>query len=185
MIERISQAFRFLWHPKKYWTEQPMASTSQILLELFLPMAVLGAVACAFNAWREFDYENIEIAFLDGGAYLLVQLISLYLGAFLINEMSSGFGKEKSFARAMHLVAYSFLPVWTVAFITYLIPAIGVIMLLGFYGVILLWHGIMHHMNPPAEKRVSQGGLSILLLCGVYYVVFLMVNVVIRGLYYM
>jgi len=171
----IDRAKNIMLSPKTEWeavsNEEP--DVQQILISYVLPLALIPAVAILIG-WGVIGMWGFT-SFNYGIALALVQLIqaflAVFLTAFVIDALAPSFGSEKSFGRAVQLVAYAMTPVW-VAGIFNIIPTIGWLgSLIGLYGLYLLYLGIVPMMKTPEDKRVGYLIVSIIILIVVYFVI--------------
>src|SRR5262249_61132291 len=68
-------------------------------------------------------------------------------------RLAPRFGGEKTFANAVKLSVYSPTPLW-LAGIFLLIPGLNFLLILGVYGVYLLWTGLPLLMRVPTDKAL-------------------------------
>jgi hypothetical protein len=82
-----------------------------------------------------------------------VTFAMVYIIAGVIDLLAPRFGGEKNFANAVKLSVYSHTPLW-LAGIFLLIPGLNFLLILGVYGVYLLWTGLPLLMRVPSEKAL-------------------------------
>ena len=80
-----------------------------------------------------------------------VAFAMVYIMAGVIDLLAPRFGAEKNFPNAVKLSAYSHTPLW-LAGIFLLIPGLNFLLILGVYGVYLLWVGLPMLMQVPNER---------------------------------
>ena len=83
----------------------------------------------------------------------LVTFAMVYIIAGVIDLLAPRFGGEKNFANAVKLSVYSHTPLW-LAGIFLLIPGLNFLLILGVYGVYLLWTGLPLLMRVPTDKAL-------------------------------
>lgn len=81
-------------------------------------------------------------------AFVIVCLI-----AFIIDTLAPRYGGRKSFSRALKLAVYAHTPLW-LAGIFLLIPGLSFLLILGVYGVYLLWTGLPVLMEVPSSRAL-------------------------------
>jgi Yip1-like protein len=81
----------------------------------------------------------------------IVTLFMVYIIAGVIDLLALRFGGKKNFPNAMKLSVYSHTPLW-LAGIFLLIPGLNFLLILGVYGVYLLWVGLPMLMQVPNER---------------------------------
>jgi hypothetical protein len=89
--------------------------------------------------------------------WYVLNFVAVYLGAMIIDALAPTFEGEKSSENALKLATYSATPIW-LSGIFLLVPGLGFLLILGLYGVYLLWTGIVPLMRVPEEKRLGYTG---------------------------
>ncbi|MGA8321494.1 MAG: Yip1 family protein [Xanthobacteraceae bacterium] len=79
---------------------------------------------------------------------------SVLIIALVIQVLAPMFGGRRSFDNAFKLAVYSFTPVW-LAGIFLLLPGLHFLVLLGFYGVYILWRGLPRLAKMPDEMSLT------------------------------
>jgi hypothetical protein len=74
--------------------------------------------------------------------------------ALAIQVLAPMFGGRRSFDSAFKLAVYSFTPVW-LAGIFLLLPGLHFLVLLGFYGLYILWRGLPRLAKVPDEMSLT------------------------------
>ena len=167
LVDRVK---KILLSPKEEWVviDQETTSVADLITKYLLPLALIPAIASL-----------IGFGFLSGGAFLgwgikqaimsfLTTILSAYLAALVINALSSSFGSQNDFRKAMQLVIYSFTPMM-VAGILYVIPSLGIIAsLAGIYGLYILYLGFSPLMKTPEDKLVGYFIVSLIVIIAIY-----------------
>jgi hypothetical protein len=84
----------------------------------------------------------------------VLTLAGVYVLALIIDALAPTFGGEKNMNQAFKVATYSFIPGWLVG-IFMIIPALGVLAILGMYGLYLLFLGLPLLMKSPREKSLG------------------------------
>src|ERR1700704_2294153 len=84
----------------------------------------------------------------------VASIAMVYVIAGVINLLVPRFGGEKSFSNALKLSVYSHTPLW-LAGVFLLIPGLNFLLILGVYGVYLLWVGLPMLMRVPNDRAFS------------------------------
>src|ERR1700741_1842809 len=82
-----------------------------------------------------------------------VAFAMVYIIAGVIDLLAPRFGGKKNFANAVKLSVYSHTPLW-LAGVFLLIPGLNFLLILGVYGVYLLWIGLPLLMHVSSEKAL-------------------------------
>jgi hypothetical protein len=76
----------------------------------------------------------------------------------VIDLFAPRFGGQRNFSNALKLSVFSHTPLW-LAGIFLLVPGLNFLMILGAYGVYLLWIGLPLLMRTPREKSLRYAVL--------------------------
>jgi len=82
----------------------------------------------------------------------------VYIIASVIDLLAARFGGQRNFANAVKLSVYSHTPLW-LAGIFLLIPGLNFLLILGIYGLYLLWTGLPLLMQVPDEKALPYAAV--------------------------
>jgi len=85
--------------------------------------------------------------------YLLAFAV-VYVVALIVDALAPTFGGRKNFESALKVTAYSYTPSWLVG-VFLLIPGLRFLMILGLYGLYLLWLGLPVLMKSPQDKSLG------------------------------
>jgi hypothetical protein len=107
-------------------------------------------------------------------AYLLT-FVGVYIVALIIDALAPTFGASKNFDNALRISAYYPTPFW-LAGIFSLIPRLGFLSILGFYGIYLLYLGLPGLMKAPADKAGVYAAAVIACAIGVVIVIALILG---------
>src|SRR5438445_13430620 len=107
---------------------------------------------------------GFSAALVAGVMSYLSALASVYVAAFIIEKLAPNFDSRGNTAQALKLVAYALTPVW-IAGVLYLIPMLGMLMLLAaFYAAYLFYLGVAPVMKTPPDKVVPYMVVSALVV---------------------
>jgi hypothetical protein len=84
----------------------------------------------------------------------VLSLVGVYLLAMVVDFLAPTFSGEKNSDQALKLAAYSYTAVW-LSGIFVMIPALSFFMILGLYGLYLIYTGIPVLMKAPQEKALG------------------------------
>jgi hypothetical protein len=154
LVERVKA---ILVTPKTEW--QVIARAPGDLRMLFTSyVAILAAIPaiCGLVGWVLVGAPLLTGIMITLVRYVL-SFVSVYLVALIIDALSPTFEGAKNFDNALKLSVYSATPFW-LAGVFLLIPGLGILRILGLYGVYLLWLGIPPLMRAPEEKSTAYTG---------------------------
>ncbi len=75
----------------------------------------------------------------------------VYVAALIVDALAPTFGGQKNFGSALKLAVYSYTPAW-LASVFLVVPLLKFLVILGLYGVYLLYLGLPVLMRAPKEK---------------------------------
>ncbi len=126
---------------------------------LFVPyVAVLAAipeVAHFIGQSLIGGYRPIGAGLLRALVVYVASFAIVYLVAVVIDVSARRFGGEKNFSNALKLSVYSHTPLW-LAGIFLLIPGLSFLLILGVYGIYLLWTGLPLLMRVPRARALPH-----------------------------
>lgn len=155
---------RVLKDPKSEWPviEAETTTTEQLYRSYIAPLAAIPAIAtfiglCLVGVTLPF-VGTYRYGIVSGIANMVVSwvltLVGVYVAALIINKLAPTFESTPNDMQALKLVAYAYTATW-VAGVLMIIPALGVLALLGsLYSIYLFYVGLPVMMKTPAAKVV-------------------------------
>ena len=104
------------------------------------------------------DYAPVLPSLLRLVIVYLLTFAMVYIIASVIDLLAARFGGQRNFANAVKLSVYSHTPLW-LAGIFLLIPGLNFLLILGIYGLYLLWTGLPLLMQVPDEKALPYAAV--------------------------
>jgi hypothetical protein len=168
LVDRVK---RILLSPKTEWEviDAEPTTASELYTRYIMPLAAIGPIAQIIG----FSVFGISVPFVGtyrvpiGSAitqaivaYVLT-LAGTYLLALIIDALAPTFNGQRSQIQALKLAAYSLTASW-IAGIFALVPALGILAVLGLYSLYLLYLGLPVLMKSPREKAVGYTAVVIL-----------------------
>ena len=159
LLQRVKA---ILLQPRAEWPviESEATGIASIYKSYILPLAAIGPVAGFIHAvvfGNSFFGITHRPSFLSALSTAVVSyiftLIGVFLMALVIDFLAPRFGGTANRTNAFKLAAYSATAAW-VAGAFQLIPGLGMLTLLGLYGLYLLYVGIPVMMKAPEDKAV-------------------------------
>ena len=151
LIERVKA---ILLTPRTEWPviEQERATMSDLYIKY---VAILAAIPEVAHIIGQSLVGAARVSFgsllLRAVVSYLVTLAMVYIIAGVIDLLAPRFGGKKNFPNAMKLSVYSYTPLW-LAGIFLLVPGLNFLLILGAYGLYLLWVGLPMMMQAPSER---------------------------------
>jgi len=157
----IDRAKSMILNPRLTWQTIKSESTDikQLILNYAAPLALIPPVS-SFIGLTLFGIrlptghmlrpplaETLAITFLS----YLVSILAVFSVGLIINLLAPYFSSKADFIQSMKLAVYSATPVW-LAGIFSLLPGLGVLAILGLYGIYLLVLGLPELLETPPDK---------------------------------
>jgi hypothetical protein len=159
LMQRVKS---ILLHPREEWPviEGETTTIAAIYKSHVLPLAAIGPVSAFIHAvlfGNSFFGITHRPSFLSALSTAIVSYIFTLIGVFLIalviDFLAPRFGGTANRNNAFKLAAYSATAAW-VSGIFQLVPGLGMLAILGLYGLYLLYVGIPVMMKAPDDKAV-------------------------------
>jgi hypothetical protein len=161
IVERVK---KILIEPKKEWEiiSHETTNTSELYKSYIMPLAAVGPVASIIGmsiAGLSIPFSGtfrLPITTSVGSAVVqyILSLVGVYILALIIDFLAPNFSGEKNSDQALKLAAYSYTAGW-LSGIFMMVPALGFFMILGLYGLYLIYTGIPVLMKAPQEKALG------------------------------
>ena len=180
LVDRVKN---ILLTPKTEWdviaaeATPPMAVVTGYVLPLALVVAVAGFVGSALIA-HSVPLLGGTIRMPIGWALalalyqLVMAVVAVFVLAFIVDALAPTFGGQKNFNQAIKLVAYSYTA-GMVGSVLGILPWVGVLLalVLGIYGLYLLYLGLPKLMLNPADKSVAYTAVIIVVAIVVFIII--------------
>ena len=155
MVKLVERVKALLLTPRPEWQviEQEPDTLSDLLIRYVAILAAIPEVAHFVGQSLIGDYTPILPSLLRTVIVYLLTFAMVYIIASVIDLLAPRFGGQRNFANAVKLSVYSHTPLW-LAGIFLLIPGLNFLLILGIYGLYLLWIGLPLLMQVPDEKAL-------------------------------
>ena len=161
MKEVLKRALEIISRPKAVWQTIKAESYSpqELILNYAAPLALIPAVATLIGL----SIVGIKVptghmarapffdALVSGVLSYVFQLLSLPIGAWIVNLLAPYFNSKPDFHAASKLVVYTMTPIWLLGFFA-MMPGLGSLQIFGLYSFYLLYLGIPILMETPPDK---------------------------------
>lgn len=170
LVERVRN---ILLTPRSEWRviEQERGDATYLLLNYVAILAAIPAIA-GFIGTSLIGVSvptagTVRVPIMAG----MINAVLAYLFSFGVtygvalaaDALAPTFGGQRNFSNALKLIVYSFTPGW-LAGIFIAIPAIGFLVVVGLYTVVLLWFGVPPMMKVPVERASSYTALLVIVM---------------------
>lgn len=159
----VKRVKKILLEPKKEWEiiSRETTNTSELYKSYIMPLAAIGPVASIIGmsiAGLSIPFAGtfrLPITTSVGSAVVqyILSLVGVYVLALIVDFLAPNFYGEKNINQALKLAAYSYTAGW-LSGIFMIVPALGFFMILGLYGLYLIYTGIPILMKAPREKAL-------------------------------
>jgi hypothetical protein len=166
---------RILKDPKAEWPViEAEATTTETLYRSYIaPLAAIPPIAM-FIGLSLIGIGYYRVGIVSGIATMVVSwalaLAGVYIAALIINKLAPTFESTPNDLQALKLVAYANTAAW-VAGVFYVIPALGVLAILGgLYSIYLFYVGLPVMMKTPEAKVIPYMVVSAVVMIAVFIV---------------
>ncbi len=170
LIEIFQRTKNLITRPVEEWqviTEEQV-NRSGVIRKYLFPFVLLLAITTFLGIFLFRNYVTVSIMVLGAVVNALGAFLSVYISAYIINELSSQFESRKNYDSAFKLVTYSYTAIFIAHSIASLLLPIFFIVIFGIYSLYLLWTGLGPMMETPKENRLIFGIISSITILVVY-----------------
>jgi hypothetical protein len=183
----ISRAKNIILSPVTEWEviKTEAKPSNDILLNYAVPFVVLvGVCKIVGSLLFHMSYFSLTFSLLSAIVAIIVPLGTLYISAWIINELASSFGSQKNFEAAFRLTAYAFTASYLASAAAALLPIIGIstiLSLCGLYSFYILYTGFTPMMATPEDKKVGYFVVSLLVIIVAMVILTLVLGLMLFG----
>ncbi len=187
MNQLADRAKNILFRPKIEWDiiQYEYSSTRDILMRYVLPLAGLAAAATFLGFWIfGMNAGIVKVGGFDAGLILginslIIDIVTVVLGAYIIDALAPSFEAEKDLEKSIQLLAYAYTPVMVGAFLNIYPPLSLLGSLIGLYAIPLLYWGLVPIKRVPESRRIVYLIVAVVLL----FVLNLVIGFLLNGLF--
>jgi hypothetical protein len=175
----VARVKAIILRPKEEWPviERETTPSGEIFMRYAVPLAAIGPVA-QFIGSQVFGYSAFGVSIRPSFATSLslaisgfvLSLIGLFVISFVADRLAPKFGGEQNARNAFKLVVYSTTANW-LASVFSIVPALGVLSILGFYAFYLFWAGAHPLMKVRPDKALTYTIVTLVCVILVYIVI--------------
>ena len=158
--------------------QEEEASHKKTLISYVLPLLLIPALFAFVGyglvgySYMGHHFSNVGLGFRMAIVQVIVLLGGVYLSAGIINAIADNFGATKNFNRVFSLVAYAYTPMF-LAGIFHILPSLWwLVLLLGLYGLYLLFIGLKPMLKPAEDKAGTYSIISLAVTVVGYIILF-------------
>jgi len=139
--------------PQAEWPAVANESSDALAIRYVAILALIPALARLVGGWLIGGYTPFFAALVGAVTGYVLSLVAVFVVALVVDLLAPKFGGQRNYSNALRLTAYSFTPVW-LAGIFLLVPGASFLVLLGVYGLYLMWIGMPVLMQSPKDRTV-------------------------------
>lgn len=153
MWELLARLKAVMVTPQTEWPVVAAEPNDAPAIRYIAVVALVPALARLAGGWLIGGYLPLLPALAGAVVAYLLSFASVFVVALAIDRLAPRFKAQRGYSGALRLTAYSFTPVW-LAGVMLLVPGASFLVLLGLYGIYLMWTGMPVLMQSPAEKAL-------------------------------
>jgi hypothetical protein len=186
-MELVSRVKGILLTPKAEWAtiDTEPATVGSLYTSYIIPLAAIPPI-CTFIGMSLVGLNLLGVSVrwpvtlgLESALVRYVlSLASTYVLALIIDALAPNFGGQKNPIQALKVAAYSSTAAW-VAGIFMLLPALGILSILGLYSFYLMFLGLPALMKSPEDK--AAGYTIVVVVCAI--ILFVVVGAITRTVF--
>jgi hypothetical protein len=150
LLERIRA---IMMTPQTEWPAVAEESGDVPALRYMAILALIPVLARLVGGWLIGGYTPFLAALIGAVVAYALSFVTVFVVALAVDLLAPRFGGARGYSGALRLTAYSFTPVW-LAGIFLLVPGASFLVLLGLYGLYLVWVGAPTLMQVPRDKAL-------------------------------
>ena len=186
----IKRAIAILTKPNDEW--QTIKSETMSIADMFTKYAIwLAAIPAVafFIGWvaigKSYGFGTIRMPVGNALVGMILtyvfSLVSIYLVAFILDSLAPSFGAQKDMVQSMKVVVFANTASW-VGGIFNLIPSLAILgMLIGIYGLYLLYLGMKVIKEPPQDKLMGYFIVTLIVTVVVTFLIGFIVGAIVFG----
>jgi hypothetical protein len=167
----IERAKNILLSPKTEWEviNKEEATPMSLLTSYVIPMALIGAIASFIGfGFVGLNILGVKIGGMQWGIAqgimaFIGTIASYFISSYVIDALAPSFASEKNINKSAQLVAYASTAAW-VASIFNIMPALGILAIVGLYSIYLFYLGLSPMKSTPEDKKVVYMIVSALVI---------------------
>ncbi|MCC6888646.1 MAG: DUF1282 family protein [Hyphomicrobiales bacterium] len=153
LLELLARVRAILLSPRSEWPAIAAESGDTPAIRHVAILAAIPALARFVGGWLIGGFRPFLSALVGAVLAYVLAFVAVFAVAFAVDVLAPRFEARRGYSRALRLTAYSFTPLW-LAGVVLLVPGASFLVLLGLYGIYLMWTGLPVLMRAPAAKAV-------------------------------
>ncbi|HSH52012.1 MAG TPA: Yip1 family protein [Bacteroidales bacterium] len=173
-LKKIINRIRlFIVSPAQEWEQiaQEKTTNKNLVIHYMAPVILFSSLIIFTGRilnWKDHSAVNGALAMLS---FLLIAFFTIYLSAFMINELLPKFDADKNPNHTFKLIIFSSLPLLIAYGISSFHPQMGFINYVSLYSIVLYWKGVKPLLGLPAEKLTGFALISFLIIAALLLII--------------
>jgi len=163
IVERVKA---IMMTPQAEWPAVANESSDAAAIRYVAILALIPALARLIGGWLIGGYTPFLSALIGAVAGYALTFVAVFVVALVVDLLAPKFGGQRSYSRALRLTVYSCTPLW-LAGIFLLVPGASFLVLLGVYGLYLMWIGMPVLMHSSKDKTLPY--LLMIAVCDIVF----------------
>lgn len=153
MLGIVGRIRAIMMTPQAEWPVVANESSDALAIRYMAILALIPALARLVGGWLIGGYTPFLPALIGAVAGYALSFIAVFVVALAVDLLAPKFGGQRSYSMALRLTVYSCTPLW-LAGIFLLVPGASFLVLLGVYGLYLMWIGMPVLMHSFKDKTL-------------------------------
>lgn len=153
MLELLTRARAIMTAPQAEWPAIAGESDGNLAVRYAAILALIPALARFVGGWLIGDHTPLLPALIGAVVAYALNFGLVLAVALAVDLLAPRFDSRRGYGNALRLTAYSFTPVW-LAGIFLLVPGASFLVVLGLYGIYLMWTGIPVLMRTSGKQTL-------------------------------
>src|SRR5579871_3313928 len=190
MMSIVDSVKNLIFAPKAEWSaidrepgDVPYLFTNYVAILAAIP-TICGFIGMSIIGLQVPGVGTIRMSIASGLLYAIIFYLlafaTVYVIALVVDALAPTFSARKNFESALKLVVYCFTPAW-LAGVFLLLPALGfLVLIVGLFGLYLLWMGLPILMKSPPDKLIPYAA-AVSIAAIIIYIIFIQIQGAIVG----
>jgi hypothetical protein len=150
-----------------------------------IPLNILVAISAITGSLLFTNTELTPVySFFIGVKWFLVFIISIYLTALVLGEITFPLDLGKDFSVSFRLIVYALAPFMLCQVLSRLFESLLFVNIIGLYGLYIFWTGAEKLINPPQYKKMPLLIATAITMFAIYAGTSIFLNMLVDKVYY-
>ena len=153
MLELVKRVSAIMATPQTEWPAVAGDSYDIPAIRYVAILALIPPLARLIGGWLIGGYTPFLSALVGAVVAYALSFAVEFAVALVVDLLAPKFGAKRNYSGALRLTAYSVTPLW-LAGLVLLVPGASFLVLLGLYGLYLMWLGLPVLVQAPRERAL-------------------------------